>query len=222
MKSIYFYKYSMIIKVSFVILVLTACSSGGKDTGAENKKKTYLFNGQDLSGLTPFLKDSAINTDKVFQVKKDSVLHISGDPFGYLQTDEDFSDYKLHVEWRWVNKAGNSGVFLHKNGPDQIWPETIEAQLMAGNAGDIVCLGGTRVKEKPDSSVVVKKIKESTEKPTGEWNIYQITCFKDSIKLVVNGVLQNKVSNASNTSGKIGFQSEGAPIEMRNIYIEEL
>ncbi|MHC4062585.1 MAG: family 16 glycoside hydrolase, partial [Planctomycetota bacterium] len=40
--------------------------------------------------------------------------------------------------------------------------------------------------------------------------------------LHVNGVLQNEGTKATDTSGKICLQSEGSPIEFRNIYIEHL
>jgi hypothetical protein len=38
----------------------------------------------------------------------------------------------------------------------------------------------------------------------------------------VNGVLQNVATGCSVSSGKICLQSEGTPIEYRNIYIEPL
>jgi len=38
----------------------------------------------------------------------------------------------------------------------------------------------------------------------------------------VNGVLQNEGTDASVTSGWICLQSEGSPIEFRNIYLQPL
>jgi hypothetical protein len=35
----------------------------------------------------------------------------------------------------------------------------------------------------------------------------------------VNGMLQNEGAQATETSGKICLQSEGSPIEFRNIYV---
>ena len=65
----------------------------------------------------------------------------------------------------------------------------------------------------------IKKPGDSSENPTGEWNVYEITCQGDNIELIVNGVLQNTGSNANPSSGQIALQSEGGPIEFRNIYI---
>ena len=40
------------------------------------------------------------------------------------------------------------------------------------------------------------------------------------LKLTVNGVLQNEGTDATPSSGPICLQSEGSPIEFRNIYLE--
>ena len=68
----------------------------------------------------------------------------------------------------------------------------------------------------------VRKLKDSTEKPIGEWNAYDIICKDDWLVVLVNGKLQNIATKCSIKSGKICLQSEGAPIEFRNIYIEPL
>jgi hypothetical protein len=49
-----------------------------------------------------------------------------------MRTEKSYSDYKLHVEWRWPGEATNSGVFVHGQEPDAIWLKCIECQLMAG------------------------------------------------------------------------------------------
>ena len=92
---------------------------------------------------------------------------------------------------------------------------------MAENAGDFWVIDGAEINEHTDQSTRrVIKLKDSSEKPVGEWNSYDITCKADSIIVLVNGVLQNLGSGATVTSGKICFQSEGKPIEFRNIYLE--
>ena len=56
------------------------------------------------------------------------------------------------------------------------------------------------------------------EKADGEWNETIIVCKGGHIRATVNGVLANEAVAAA-TEGYIGFQSEGGPIEFRNIYI---
>jgi hypothetical protein len=181
-----------------------------------------LWNGQDISEWILFLADSSASTDTVFQVSND-VIRIGGQPFGYMRTPTKYSDFRLHVEWRWPEQAGNSGVFLNISGPDQQWPATIECQLMSGNAGDLVFLGGSDATEHVDKTKwVVPKFHESSENARGEWNSYDIHSRNDSIIVYVNGVLQNTCSNPKPESGYIGLQSEGAPVEFKNIYLEYL
>ena len=55
-------------------------------------------------------------------------------PTGYLVTDKEFSDYVLKLKWRYPAglKAGNSGVLLHCQRDDRVWPQCYEAQLRSG------------------------------------------------------------------------------------------
>jgi len=180
---------------------------------------TGLFNGKDLSNWVFQLKDPAVDPAGVFTVK-DGVIRITGNPFGYMRTKEQYSDYKLHLEWRWPVEATNSGVFIHTQEPDAIWPACIECQLMAGNAGDFICMGGTDMNERSDKSkIVVAKKSASNEKAIGEWNTMEVFCKGSSIEVYVNGLLQNKATGVTLSKGSICMQSEGKDIEFRNIFI---
>lgn len=213
-----------------IIVLLTAVgnmaaqskSKKGKDKKAKKSEIVQLFNGKDLSNWVFYLKDQSVDATKVFTVK-DGVIHITGDPFGYMRTKDNYSDYRLHVEWRWPSEATNSGVFVHGQEPDAIWLKCIECQLMAGNAGDFVCMNGADMNERTDKSkVVVKKLAESSEKPVGEWNTMEVICKANTIEVLVNGVLQNKGTNVNISSGSICLQSEGKDIQFRNVFITKL
>ena len=69
---------------------------------------------------------------------------------------------------------------------------------------------------------VAKKKIPSNEKPAGEWNSYDIVCDNGAIRIVVNGAVQNGGIKANPASGQIALQSEGGPIEFRNIYVQPL
>lgn len=196
--------------------------------------KVDLFDGKSLDGWTPFSpakkqgKDIPPTDAKVWSVQ-DGVIHCEGKPSGYLRTNKDYADYQLHLEWRWVGKPTNSGVLLHKTGPDVLWPTSVEAQVMHENAGDfyLINLSSLIVNGKQLGPVVkpylrAKKLAPSSENPPGEWNRYDIVCEGDSIRLTVNGVLQNKGTGAKPSSGAICLQSEGSPIQFRNIYLKPL
>jgi hypothetical protein len=188
-------------------------------TGSTPAGAVSLFNGKDLNNWVFKLKDPGVDPAGVFTIKE-GVIHIGGNPFGYMRTREQFSNYKLHLEWRWPVEATNSGVFIHAQEPDTIWPASIECQLQAGKAGDFICMGGTDMKERTDKSqkVVAKKV-DSNEKPVGQWNTMDVSCRGNTIEVTINGTLQNKGTGVSVSKGSICLQSEGKDIEFRNLYL---
>lgn len=212
---------------SYILLALTLLiipvSSEAQSKSKKNKKaKTEtisLFNGKNLNNWAFHLKDPSVDPAKVFYVG-DGVIHITGSPFGYMRTKEAFSDYVLSVEWRWPAEPTNSGVFIHAQLPDTIWPKCVECQLKAGSAGDFVCMSGSDMNERKDKSVrSVKKMADSSEKPAGEWNKMEVTCTANTITVYVNGVLQNKATGLNINSGYICLQSEGKDLEFRNVVL---
>ncbi len=220
----------------FQTIILLFILSGGTTIGlyaqlksneAKNPKdpKTeiiQLFNNKDLANWVFKLKDPTADPSKVFIVQN-GMIHISGFPFGYMRTKDSYSDYKLHVEWRWPVEPGNSGVFVHTQVPDITPLKVIEVQLAAGNAGDFMCGQGVYMNECSDKTRrTVKKIAPSSENPTGEWNIMDVICKANIIEVTVNGVLQNKGTGVSLKSGHICLQSEGKIIEFRNIFLTKL
>lgn len=207
-----------------------ALISGLALVSCNKESRIDLFNGENLRNWVVVLPDS-VPADSVFWVA-DGLLHTSGIPNGYIRTKKTYSNYTLHVEWRWTDEPKNSGVLLHATGEDMVWPNCIEAQLMAGNAGDIVLIGKGSGITVQDSTYLItseenrygvaKKFQESSEKEPGEWNSYDILVRDDMITLTVNGVLQNKGTAATKTEGSICLQSEGGPMEFRNIYLVPL
>jgi hypothetical protein len=179
-----------------------------------------LFNGKDLSGWTFYLEDPAARPEATWSVV-DGILRCSGKPNGYIKTRQAFRNYRLVVEWRWPEATGNSGVLLHINGPDKIWPYCIEAQLYSGHAGDFWFMAGSKGRTEPgrvnpESDMNTRKM-VAAENPPGEWNRYEILSLEGTIVLEINGRLVNWALDAQPKEGFIGFQSEGAPIEFRQI-----
>ncbi len=171
-------------------------------------KKVSLWNGKDFRGWRFILKEEGYDAAKVWSVK-DGVIHCEGRPNGYMRTETKFSHFKLHVEWRWIEKGGNSGIYFYLQEPDAVWPigRTIECQLYMGKAGE--------VRRQPI-------LHGSNEKPFGQWNSADIHCEANTVKIFINDLLQNEVNDLPFDSGRIALQSEGTPIGFRNIYIEPL
>lgn len=184
-------------------------------------KSIKLFNGKNLDGWIGYLDDSSLDPNAEFTVKN-GVIHLSG-KLGYLHTEKVYSDYKLTAEWRWVDTATNSGIFLHVQPEYKALPENFEFQLKAGSAGDIYNSGGAFCDQsKASGGLVVVKQNSSNEKPVGEWNKGEAICEGNTITVYVNGQLQNKVTGTSLTEGYVGLQSEGKAIEFRNVILTPL
>jgi len=180
-----------------------------------------LFDRHTLSGWTFVSVDTNAPAAAIWSVTNGVIL-CSGKPNGYARTLTKYRDYQLHVEWRWPSGPGNSGVFLHVNPPDQVWPLCFEAQLLAGSAGEVRLNGGSELHGVDPKARSVPRQQPSSEKPAGEWNSYDIVCRGAAISVRVNGVLQNAVTGASVEAGAIGLQAEGAPVEFRNITLDKL
>jgi len=210
----------IVLAIIAVVMIISITTERNNMSASElaAQDTIYLFNGSDLDDWEIVLKDSLAVPESTFYVK-DDVIFTSGDPFGYIRTKDRFSDYNLLAEWRWVDEPGNSGVFLHIQ-DDKIWPVCLECQLMDQKAGDFVCFPGFDFTEHVDKeSWAVAKMDEVTENPPGEWNQYDIRVNGDSVSIYVNGVLQNIATNTNYSEGHIALQSEGAPLEFRNVYL---
>lgn len=202
-----------------LLVVVVSCSD----------KKEILFNGNNLDGWTIFVNDSIISPADFFYVN-DGTIETVGVPLGYLRTIKEYSNYKLHVEWRYPEEPVNSGVFLHTSGPDKIWPNHYQAQLKYLNSGDFIVQGegisatlhDTVFTSTAEVKPLIPKINPTNEKPAGEWNSYDFTCNGSTIEIKVNGLLQNVATNCSVSKGGIGLQAEGSKIQFRNLWIEPL
>ena len=190
-----------------------------------------LFNGTDLDNWNIVVSNDEVAPGELFYVE-DGVINTTGNPFGYIRTRESFSNYKLHLEWRWTEEPANSGVLVNVQGKEIVFPHCVECQLKAGSAGDIVLMGRGATISVQDSTYLVTseehrylsipKFEESSEKPAGEWNVYEITSLGGELEVVVNGVLQNRGTDMAPSNGNIALQSEGGPLQFRNIYIQPL
>jgi len=155
-----------------------------------------------------------------------------------------------NIEFKWGEKthpprerrALDSGILFHVVGPDQIWPESIEFQIIEGGTGDIILVGNStmtvggvtktrgrfnRYGKNPAPSASptpagCRAPEGELENPHGEWNLLELFAAGDAVKYLVNGKVSNQGSGAKPARGKILFQSEGAEVFFRNIEIRSL
>jgi hypothetical protein len=115
-----------------------------------------LFNGKDLTGLTPWVKGTRRDDPKKVFTVRDGMIHVSGEVNGYVATAEMYRDYHLTVEYKWGKRTDggkyvrNSGILLHGTGPDGsangTWMASIECQLAQGCVGDMIAIRGKDAK----------------------------------------------------------------------------
>jgi len=223
-------------RVTFVLaltasaMLLTAAPIHAADTECES---VALFNGKDLTGWTFDVKDENATMAEIWQIF-DGVLHCRGNPAGVLRTEKEYGNYVLELEWRWPERGGNNGVLVHTGEPRVlgIWPRSLEVQLQSKHAGDFWDIGTTCDVPNEDArrnGRRVQNLTEDSEKPLGEWNKYRIICKDDTVTVYVNGEKVNECTNLRDaktdkplTSGAICLQSEGTPIDYRNVKLTPL
>jgi hypothetical protein len=179
-----------------------------------------LFNQKDLSGWTFVTKDNS-DLRKTWSVTN-GVIHCTGQPTGYLRTTQVYSNYFLTVVWRFVKvapKADNTGILVHIQPGDQVWPQCVQVQGKHGRQGDLFLMEGAEAKEHKgkDKNTPVPLRGDSVEYAVGEWNKSETICVSGKVESFINGKFVNEISECTLNAGHIGIQSEGAEIEIRSI-----
>jgi hypothetical protein len=179
-----------------------------------------LFNQKDFTGWTFCMKDNA-NPLKTWSVTN-GIIHCTGKPVGYLRTTGVYSNYFLTVVWRFVKiapKADNTGILVHIQPGDKVWPQCVQVQGKHGRQGDLFLMEGAEAKEHKgkDKNTPVPLQGDSVEVPVGEWNKAETICVNGKVESFMNSKFVNEITECTVNSGYIGIQSEGGEIEIRSI-----
>ncbi len=213
-------KTQLIGTLSAFLLLFTASTFSQKTE--KLSVESSFFTKSDTANWVSVLNDKSLKLSDVF-IMDNGIMQVTGQSSGYIRTKKTYSNYELNVEWRWTKSMENNGVLIHIQAKDSVWPPCYQSQLKAGAAGDIICMSGLNAKELTDNvKFTVKKMQPSNEKQLGEWNTMKVVCQDNSLKVYVNGLLQNSLSGLSVTKGFIGFQDEGKPCEFRKLTIQKL
>jgi hypothetical protein len=182
-------------------------SRSPKLTYTENPKwgkERKLFNGKDLSGWTAMGDNQWVVEKGVLKSPKSGAN---------LVTDEKFTDFKLHVEFKYP-KGSNSGIYLRGRYEVQIADN-------AGLAPSSVLFGGVYGLLTPNEMVA---------KAAEEWQEYDITLIGRRVTIVANGktIISNQnipamtggaLDNNEATAGPLLIQGDHGAVELRNILI---
>lgn len=189
--------------------------TSGRPAAGEHR---VLFNGEDLGGWV-------IENGGQFSVRN-GVLFVNKGT-GWLRFEEEFGDFVLELDFRFLEKEANSGIFVRtgstSRGDEKGWPD---------NGYQVQCMD-TLAGERPLATMIpygAPGFDDTHHKsnlgaitgaylPTGEWNNYEIACLGETLSVKLNGVLVTTASSIKNRSGYIGIQAEHGLLEFRNIRV---
>jgi hypothetical protein len=180
---------------------------------------------------------------------KDGVVHCTGQPVGVTRTRKSLDNFELVAQWRHLRSGGNSGIFVwaSEKSLDGIKPGSlprggIEVQILdhgfkeqyekhsgkKGNwfttDGDVFAVGTSKMKPFPPVSPDGSRSFPSKHMSKGveQWNHYYVRCINGEVRLWVNGEEVSGGSGCEPRTGYLCLESEGAPVEFRQLRIREL
>ena len=238
-------RFKMLIVVGLVLLAVSVAVPA--DERAELPKAFLDGSGPGWKQLTAddFVN---VNCDKDTWTWKDGDVHCTGKPVGVCRTKKQYTNFELVMQWRHKQSAGNSGLFvwtpeasLKDLKPGQL-PHGIEVQILDhGYAeqyqkqtkkkpdwftthGDVFPVGKSKMKPFAPTSPNGSRSfpRQNRSKGFGEWNHYYVRGINGELRLWVNGA---EVSGGDQIEPKTGYlclESEGAPIDFKNIRVREL
>ena len=215
-----------------IVLLLGVCSLSLHASDAEefqNQGYKSLFNGKNLAGWQ--IPEGDNGHWKVVDgvIDYDARSEAEGDK--NLYTEQQFGDFKLHVEWRFKRHSGlfdmpvilpNGEYARDENGKVVRFP-TPNADsgilIKGADQANIWCWGvgsgeiwGTRNNENLPTEERAKAVPRfHADKPVGQWNAFDITVKGDRITVRLNDILviENCLISDMPEEGRIGLQHHG-------------
>ncbi len=190
-----------------------------------------------------------VNCDPNTWTWKDGLAHCTGTPVGVIRSVKSYTNFELVAQWRHLKSGGNSGIFVWASEeglkplkPNQLPGEGIEVQVLDhGYAekyekqtgkkpdwfttnGDVFPVGKADMKPFPPAAPDGKRSfpRKNLSKGVEQWNHYYVRCINGQVRLWVNGEEVSGGSNCKPSTGFLCLESEGSPVEFKNIRIREL
>lgn len=187
-------------------------------------------------------------TDETWTWSEDLLL-CTGLPIGVMRSKKEYSNFELMIEWRHMRLGGNSGVFVWVDGdaleglePDELPRGGIETQMLdhgyhrlhkerTGERGtfftthgDVFPVGTSAMTPFPPLSPNGKRSfpRENRVRGVGEWNHHYVRAVNGEVRLWVNGAEVSGGTDCNPQAGYLCLESEGSPVEFRNIRIREI
>ena len=179
------------------------------------------------------------------------IIHCTGKPIGVIRSHNIYTNFEMVAEWRHLEKGGNAGFYVWatpesiaglEKGINAPFPCGIEIQVLdhgftekyeksSGKKaiwfttnGDVFPVGTNSMTPfaptSPDGSRSFPR--KNLSKGAGQWNHYYIRCINGEVRLWVNCEEVSGGRNCRPATGYLCLESEGAPIEFKNLRIREL
>ena len=176
-------------------------------------------------------------------------VNCTGQPVGVIRSVRPYTNLEMVVQWRHLTSGGNSGVFLWATPealtglkPGQLPPGGIEVQVLDHGYkdfyekeykkpadwfttnGDVFPVGKSTMKPFPPVAPNSQRSfpRKNLSRGFGEWNHYYIRAINGEVRLWVNGEEVSGGSECKPATGFLCLESEGAPVEFRQLRIREL
>jgi hypothetical protein len=190
-----------------------------------------------------------VNCDPDTWSMREGMIHCTGRPIGVVRSKEMFTNLELVAEWRHYESGGNSGIFLWASeqalqnlAPNKLPPGGIEVQILDlgygeqyekktgkkadwfTSHGDIFPVGTSTMKPFPPVSPNGQRSfpRKQLSKGINEWNHYYVRAINGEVRLWVNGEEVSGGSDCQPAQGYLCLESEGAPVDFRNLRIRVL
>lgn len=192
-----------------------------------------------------------VNTDPGTWSWTNDFVFCAGTPVGVIRSTVLYTNVELVAEWRHLRSGGNSGIFFWAtpesieelaSGKGRRLPTGIEVQVLdhgyteqyeksSGKKatwftthGDVFPTGTTKMKPFPPVSPTGERSfpRKQLSKGFGEWNHYYVRAINGEVRLWVNGEEVSGGTQIKPAWGYLCLESEGAPVEFRNVRIREL
>jgi hypothetical protein len=164
-----------------------------------------LFDGKTLAGWNVMNKAKFIAEAEVIKLRGGS---------GWLRSDEEYGDFILRLEVRWMKPRQDSGIFIRASKEGKNWPDR-RYEVQCENSNRVAHIFGAKCTRDAKKA-------EALLKAPKEWNSFEVSCIDKRCEVKLNNELVCTSDDLKMAKGFIGLQGEGGELEFRNLRIKKI
>ena len=212
-------------------LLLLFCACFASNVRADDAGWVSLYNGKDLKNWVN------VNCAPDTWTAQGDVIHCTGHPTGALRTPRQYENFILELDWRHLKPAGNSGVFIWGSAiaaPGVPFLRAIEVQVLDNDFnipgknewytthGDVFPIHGSHMKPIHKGNGDALLPHRGTQQIVSRME--SLPHRRQQREIAAVGQRQRGLRRGRRVwrKGYLALESEGSPVEFRNIRIQEL